>query len=235
MFSTLISDQRLPAAFAPCPEGEMLVVIDPASSGMRAVSLLRLDGAAGILSLAPSRAEQLGLTAEDRLDRTDLEERLERAGLELASADHLFHLPLTEQETLRAEPWDEGTRELTEADADVFAEFTAAAPEDDLDEAFVELDHWLVMGTFREQELVSVSSMYPWGETAIADLGVITLPQRRGQGLGRATVRAISAAALARGYEPQYRCDLDNAASAALARSAGFARFGLWEGLEGED
>ena len=74
--------------------------------------------------------------------------------------------------------------------------------------------------------------MYPWGETAVADLGVITLPQFRGQGLGRATVRAISAAALSRGYEPQYRCDLGNAPSAALARAAGFARFGLWEGLE---
>ena len=96
----------------------------------------------------------------------------------------------------------------------------------------MELDHWLVVGTFRQQQLVSVSSMYPWGETTIADLGVITLPQFRGQGLGRATVRAISAAALSRGYEPQYRCDLGNAPSAALARAAGFARFGLWEGLE---
>lgn len=235
MFSPLISSQRLPAAFAPCPEGEMLVVVDPARSEKLPLSLLRLDGAAGILSLAPYLAEQLGLASDERLDRAGFESRLEQAGLELASADHLFHLPLAEQEVLREEPWGEGTRELTEADADAFAEFTDRAPEDDLDEAFVELDHWLVVGTFREQQLVSVSSMYPWGESTIADLGVITLPQFRGQGLGRATVRAISAAALARGYEPQYRCDLDNAPSAGLARAAGFARFGLWEGLEDGD
>lgn len=235
MFSALISSQRLPAAFEPCPDGELLVVIDPTRSEKLPLSLLRLDGAAGVLSLAPYLAAQLGLVSDERLDRAELEARLERAGLELASADHLFHLPLSEQERLRAEPWGEGTRELTAADADAFAAFTALAPGDDLDEAFVELDHWLVVGTFRQQQLVSVSSMYPWGETAVADLGVITLPTFRGQGLGRATVRAISAAALSRGFEPQYRCDLDNAPSAALARSAGFARFGLWEGLEDGD
>lgn len=235
MFSALISSQRLPAAFEPSPDGEILVVVDPSRSEKLPLSLLRLDGAAGVLSLAPYLAEQLDLASDERLDRAELESRLELAGLELASADHLFHLPLAEQERLRAEPRGEGTRELTAADADAFAEFTAAAPEDDLDEAYVELDHWLVVGTFREQQLVSVSSMYPWGESTIADLGVITLPQFRGQGLGRETVRAISAAALERGYEPQYRCDLDNAPSAALARSAGFARFGLFEGLEDGD
>lgn len=235
MFSALISSQRLPAAFEPSPDGEILVVVDPSRSEKLPLSLLRLDGAAGVLSLAPYLAEQLDLASDERLDRAEFESRLELAGLELASADHLFHLPLAEQERLRAEPRGEGTRELTAADADAFAEFTAAAPEDDLDEAYVELDHWLVVGTFREQQLVSVSSMYPWGESTIADLGVITLPQFRGQGLGRETVRAISAAALERGYEPQYRCDLDNAPSAALARSAGFARFGLFEGLEDGD
>lgn len=235
MFSALISSQRLPAAFEPSPDGEILVVVDPSRSEKLPLSLLRLDGAAGVLSLAPYLAEQLDLASDERLDRAEFESRLELAGLELTSADHLFHLPLAEQERLRAEPRGEGTRELTAADADAFAEFTAAAPEDDLDEAYVELDHWLVVGTFREQQLVSVSSMYPWGESTIADLGVITLPQFRGQGLGRETVRAISAAALERGYEPQYRCDLDNAPSAALARSAGFARFGLFEGLEDGD
>ena len=39
----------------------------------------------------------------------------------------------------------------------------------------------------------------------------------------------MSAAALERGYEPQYRCQLDNLASVALARGAGFRRFGEWE------
>ena len=229
MFSALISSQRLPAAFEPCPDGELLVVIDPTRSEKLPLSLLRLEVRPGS-SPFPYLAAQLGL-ARRAPDRAELEARLERAGSS-SPAPTTCSTSLSEQERLRAEPWGEGTRELTAADADAFAAFTALAPGDDLDEAFVELDHWLVVGTFRQQQLVSVSSMYPWGETTIADLGVITLPQFRGQGLGRATVRAISAAALSRGYEPQYRCDLGNAPSAALARAAGFARFGLWEGLE---
>lgn len=232
MFSSLVSSQRIPAALTPLSEGEVLVALDPALTDLRSVSLLRVEGEATVLSLSPARAEQLELSASDRIERGELSARLDRAGMVLADPDHLFYLPLAEQTALREEPWDSATRQLTEADAAVFAEFTAQAPEDDLDEAFVELDHWLVVGTFSGERLVSAASMYPWGETLLADLGVITLPEFRGRGLGRATVRAISAAALARGYEPQYRCQLENTASAALARAAGFALFGVWEGLE---
>ncbi|WP_299301537.1 GNAT family N-acetyltransferase [uncultured Brachybacterium sp.] len=232
MFSSLVSSQRIPAALTPLAEREVLVALDPALTGLRSVSLLRVEGEATVLSLSPARAEQLELSASDRIERGELSARLDRAGMVLADPDHLFYLPLTEQAVLREEPWEGATRQLTEADAAVFAEFTAQAPEGDLDEAFVELDHWLVVGTFCGERLVSAASMYPWGETLLADLGVITLPEFRGRGLGRATVRAISAAALARGYEPQYRCQLENTASAALARAAGFALFGVWEGLE---
>jgi predicted GNAT family acetyltransferase len=97
-----------------------------------------------------------------------------------------------------------------------------------MDDAFVELGHWLVMGTFADGRLVCAASMYPWRGTHLADVGVITLPGYRGRGLGRRTVRALSARALAEGYEPQYRCQLDNMPSAALARAAGFAQFGTW-------
>lgn len=232
MFSSLVSSQRIPAALASVPEGEVLVALDPALTGLRSVSLLRVEGEATVLSLSPARAEQLELSVSDRIERGELSARLDRAGMVLADPDHLFYLPLTEQAALREEPWEGATRQLMDADAAVFAEFTAQAPEDDLDEAFVELDHWLVVGTFSGERLVSAASMYPWGETLLADLGVITLPEFRGRGLGRTTVRAISAAALARGYEPQYRCQLENTASAALARAAGFALYGVWEGLE---
>lgn len=77
--------------------------------------------------------------------------------------------------------------------------------------------------------------MYPWRETRLADLGVITLPAFRGRGLATRTVRAISAQAIADGYEPQYRCQLDNAASIALAAAAGFARFGEWDVMTSDD
>jgi len=39
----------------------------------------------------------------------------------------------------------------------------------------------------------------------------------------------MSALAIESGYEPQYRCQFDNASSVALAASAGFALFGDWD------
>jgi predicted GNAT family acetyltransferase len=76
--------------------------------------------------------------------------------------------------------------------------------------------------------------MYPWAGKMIADVGVLTLPPFRGNGHARRVVRAISAHALAHGYEPQYRCQLDNVASAALARAAGLALYGEWDVISSE-
>lgn len=182
-----------------------------------------------LVSLTPARARELELADGHRIDDATLGGVLDRAGVTLNSPDHLFYLTLDEQAALRGEGPRHGTRQLTEADAAAFEELVAAAPEADLDEAFVELDHWLVFGTFIGDRLASAVSMYPWGGTRLADLGVITLPEFRGRGLGRTTVRAASSAALALGYEPQYRCQVDNFASVALARAAGFMSFGLWE------
>ncbi len=140
----------------------------------------------------------------------------------------MFYLPVEEHASVLAETADGHTRRLTEEDVDAFAALAAAAPENDLDEAFVELDHWLVFGTFVEGRLAAAASMFPWRGTRLADLGVITLPEYRGRGLARATVLAMAAEALDRGYEPQYRCQLDNAPSVALALASGFRRFGEW-------
>jgi hypothetical protein len=45
-----------------------------------------------------------------------------------------------------------------------FAEFQAAAIEQDLDDAYVELDHCLTFGAFQQNRLVAAASMYPWDE-----------------------------------------------------------------------
>ena len=105
----------------------------------------------------------------------------------------------------------------------------AAAPAQDLDDAYVELDHWAVFGAFRGEQLVCAASMYPWGDSDLGDLGVIALPAYRRQGLSRSVVRALCRHAYGHGLEPQYRCQLDNTASRALAASAGFTWFGNWE------
>nr|WP_237387833.1 hypothetical protein [Xenorhabdus sp. Sc-CR9] len=93
----------------------------------------------------------------------------------------------------------------------------------------MELDHWAVFGSFDRDRLVCSASMYPWDNAKIADLGVLTLAPFRCKGHARKVVRTISKFAHSQGYEPQYRCQLDNAASSALAKATGLTLFGKWE------
>ena len=131
---------------------------------------------------------------------------------------------------LRGGP-ERGVRRLTGRDGSLFAEFRSGASEQDLDEAYVELDHWAVFGSFEAGRLVCAASMYPWEGEQLADLGVLTLAPARGRGHARRVVRASCRHAFTRGFEPQYRCQLDNAPSIALARNAGLTLFGTWEVL----
>ncbi len=101
--------------------------------------------------------------------------------------------------------------------------------EEDLDAAYVELDHWAVFGLFEGNTLVCAASMYPWDDARIADLGVLTAEQYRGKGYAVKLVRSICRYALNQGYTPQYRCQLDNLASVGLAKAAGLSHFGKWE------
>jgi predicted GNAT family acetyltransferase len=86
-----------------------------------------------------------------------------------------------------------------------------------------------VFGVFEQQRLVGAASSYPWGNAAIADIGVLTLPGSRRKGYAKAPVRSISRHALDHGHQPQFRCQWDNNASAALAAAAGFSFFATWE------
>jgi hypothetical protein len=63
---------------------------------------------------------------------------------------------------------------------------------------------------------------------------VLTLPPFRGNGHARRVIPAISGHALAQGYEPQYRCQLDDVASAALAKAAGLTVDGEWDVISSE-
>ncbi|MDQ1110712.1 GNAT superfamily N-acetyltransferase [Microbacterium testaceum] len=228
MFSSLVTDHWLPSPASAFSDDDAVVVVDPEAPENRSVSILRIGDGATVVSLSPERADQLGVSDGERLAADEVLERIDAAGIALNDPDHLFYLPVEEHANVTAPEPQAKTRRLTAEDADAFAALVAAAPEDELDEAFVELDHWLVFGTFVDGTLAAAASMYPWKGTRLADLGVITLPEFRGRGLARATVLAMAADALERGYEPQYRCQLDNAPSVALALASGFRRFGEW-------
>jgi RimJ/RimL family protein N-acetyltransferase len=234
MFSRTVTDYWLPrdAEAHDVVPGEYRVVVDDSLPANRSLMILEPVDGGGVLTLTAAHAAGLAFTAGSTVDGPTLRSALQAAKVGLNGADHLFYLPVDEHAVVCSEAVPEGTRELTDQDAELFARFTDAAPADEFDEAFVELDHWLVFGTFTEGRLVTAASMYLWQETRLADLGVITLPEYRGRGLARRTVRAMSARALAGGYEPQYRCQLDNEPSVALAAAAGFQRLGTWDVID---
>ena len=182
-----------------------------------------------IVALSPALAAALSPAAGQALTEATLRQGLRAAGIVLNGADNLFYFTEADKAVLLRENSGDHVRALTAKDASAFALFQGAASEEDLDAAYVELDHWLVYGAFDGDRLVCAASMYPWQERQIADLGVLTLASDRGRGHAREVVRAISRAALERGYQPQYRCQLDNHASVALAGAAGLTLFGQWE------
>ncbi|GAA1392815.1 GNAT family N-acetyltransferase [Kitasatospora putterlickiae] len=212
-----------------CGDDAFGVTVDAAlEEGERLTVITTADGATRV-RLTPAVAGALGLDAGTAIDAPEFGRRLAAAGITLHGADHLFYFTSEAREALHREPDDPSVRPLTEADAGAFARFEAAASEQDLDDAYVELDHWAVYGAFEDGRLAAVASAYPWGRAPLADLGVLTLPPHRGRGHARRLVRAIARHALARGFELQYRCQLDNHASVAVAGSAGLTRFGSWD------
>ena len=145
--------------------------MDQGLSASRPVSLLRVEGGPTLLWLSPTRASDLGLSDAVGIGTADLTARLERSGVSLNDPDVLCHLTAAEKSVVRDSSWGAQTRRLTGDDAAAFAALTAEAPAHDLGEAYVELGHWLVVGTFVGARLISAASAYPWRETRLADIG----------------------------------------------------------------
>lgn len=225
-------DARLAIANAPVAPngaGAFSVAINPELSAHWQVILL--DSLDGIVRAAvtPAVADKIDLRRTAELSESSFRRLLNETGIALHDADCLFYFGESAKRVLLNEQDDRRVRRLTAADGVLFESFQTSASEQDLDDAFVELDHWAVFGSFEGDRLVSVASMYPWGGGAMADIGVLTLPDFRGRGHARAVVRASSRFAFAHDYTPQYRCQVDNHGSLAVAGSAGLTMFGKWE------
>lgn len=193
--------------------------------------LMLLETADGKLtaSMTPALADRLGLYQQQDLTPALLRQKLQDNNIQLHGADYVFHFTVSERHALLQEPQPDNLRQLGPTDELVFAEFQSNASEQDLDNAYVELDHRAVFGSFEQDSLVCAASMYPWHDQKIADVGVLTLPSFRNRGHARRVIRAISRHAYTQGYEPQYRCQLDNAASVALAKAVGLTPYCKWD------
>jgi len=189
-----------------------------------AMILEGMDGSVQTVS-RPELIDRIGPHAAGATSIADIQDQLAHGGVGLHDPDYLFYLPA---DTCITPDRSTATRRLTSKDRAAFEAFQADASEQDRDDAFVEMDHWAVFGCFDGDRLVSAASACPWENAPVADLGVLTLSNARGRGFARAVVLTISDFSRQEGYEPQYRCQLDNLASVALAKSSGFALFGKW-------
>lgn len=166
----------------------------------------------------------------DASNEDELRKALKEAGLSLNGPDHLFFLNDDTKHMLQETQNPVHVRALTENDQAAFEEFESGISEEDIDGAYVELDHWKVFGAFVDDKLVAAGSAYPFDDDSpLADMGVLTHPEHRGQGYARDVVYALARAALAEQHEPQYRCQVDNASSVMLASRSGFTSIGTWD------
>lgn len=216
------------------------VAVDPLLTDKRLARHLKRPDGSEVLALRQDIANAFHASgiALDRIEAAL--EWLASQGHEFADWEYVFYLTDHARTELLGATLPDGCRVLREADAGLFAAFQAGISEDDLDEAFVELDHWLVVGAVSSQvseveTIMAASSVYPWDGTTLADVGIVTSPAFRGRGLARTVVRAAAIATLARGHEPQYRCQVTNSASRATGEAAGFELFATWRVITGEE
>jgi len=121
-------------------------------------------------------------------------------------------------------------RALTAADAAAFAAFQARCSAPDLEESDIGLEQEAPYGVFDGSRMVAGASTYMWD--GLVDVGVLTDPDYRRQGLGKTAASAVCAHFvndLAESRIVCYRHGLNNAGSRGIAESLGFSFYATAE------
>lgn len=207
------------------------LVSNPELKDSYKVMILEMANTHTMAVVTPLIAAELKLEEIEQYSIASLRRAISKCELDLHAPDYIYYLPNNNVPDTR-EKEEYVIRALSkERDREVFIQFESSCLEEDLDGAYVSLDHWLVYGVFDTDRLVGVSSMYLWDDTQIADLGIIIHNEYRGEGIATRLVQTICREVVTRGYVPQYRCQIDNDASVALAAAVGFKLFGQWEAI----
>lgn len=114
-------------------------------------------------------------------------------------------------------------RRLTLADGGQMSALHGANTPEDVDEGFVEVDHLVAFSCFAGDQLVAASSGYE--QTGFLDIGVLVHPGYRRHGLGGAVVAAVCRWSIDHEMIAQYRHNVQNAASAGVARTLRFRQY----------
>jgi GNAT superfamily N-acetyltransferase len=120
-------------------------------------------------------------------------------------------------------------RQLKPDDAAHLNALFEASSAEEVSEAYVAVDHDVAFGCFAGERLAAAGSGCQ--RAGFMDLSVLTHPDYRGLGLGRATVAALCGWCWARDVIPQYRCDEGDKYSCGLAEKLGFHPFFRQESL----
>ncbi|MFC6991890.1 GNAT family N-acetyltransferase [Haladaptatus sp. GCM10025707] len=122
------------------------------------------------------------------------------------------------------QPVSSDARLLGVADEPAFDTFQASVSDDEWDAGGPEFGPKTTVGRFVDGRLVAVAGYDVW-DTQIAHISVVTHPDHRNAGHGRAVVSRVTELALSRGLLPQYRTLDAWPWSVALAENLGFERF----------
>jgi RimJ/RimL family protein N-acetyltransferase len=121
-------------------------------------------------------------------------------------------------------------RALTQADAAAFDAFQARCSADDLNESDISVEHEVAYGVMDGDRIVAGASTFMWD--GLVDVGVLTDPDYRGQGLGKAVVSAVCANVVDHPGESRimcYRHGAKNLASQGVASGLGFSLYADFE------
>lgn len=208
------------------------LVSNPALDELYKVMILEMTNKHTMAVVTPMVAEALKLRELEEYSIHTLREAISTCKLELHSPDYIYYL--LDNRVSQLSDITDGImiRALSiETDKKAFRQFESVCSEEDLDGAYVSLKHWIVYGAFDGDRLVGAVSVYPWEDTKLADIGVITDDAYRGRRIATRLVQAICLEVIDRGHVPQYRCQTDNDTSIALAKAVGFTLFGQWEAI----
>ena len=113
-------------------------------------------------------------------------------------------------------------RKLTVEDKELFEEFHNSCSNQDKEEGMVSLDDPVVYGCIVDNKIVSVTSLWHWGDR-LSDIGILSHPEYRHRGYAKSVCQTMMSD-IDRLFI--WRCDYDNAGSNKLALSIGFIEMG---------
>src|SRR6266545_4852542 len=114
-----------------------------------------------------------------------------------------------------------GTRPLSNTDRAALDALAAACPPGEWEASSIDPERPPVFGRLVGGALVAAGTLAPWRER-FWNVGIVTHPEHRGRGHGRAVVSAMTRHGLDQGWLLHYQTLLANVPSVAVARSLGY-------------